>query len=356
MRKQDERNLLLAAEDGDLRAILLVAQEFTRKCLFEQAEPWARAAAEAGGSEGIFCLGAVYEGMAALGGPDSARLREQARRSYTKAAESGHVDAMYTLAHFSDLSAGERERWMVRGATAGHRWLRRDLLRRLRQQQRLAEAEPWQRAAAEAGDQDEQLALAERLVAQGHVDEAAYWFQAAAGGEWLSVSQVAAEQLAHLLTNHGREDEAARWHDRARELARESEKWLTEEQLRAGDVGTVALTALVTTAVLPFVQALVSKAAEDAYGQARELVRRLVHRDRSANSASGPSRESEALFTIVEDPDAGISLHLWSDVSDDALQALAAFDLNELTARRPDQGRIRVVWDQASGTWRIRGE
>lgn len=120
-----------------------------------------------------------------------------------------------------------------------------------------------------------------------------------------------------------------------------------------------ALTVLVATAVLPFVQVLVSKVAEDAYVQARQLIRRLPlgrQESRSAGSPAAPSGQPQARFVIVDDPEAGITLYLSSDVSDEALRALAAFDLDELTARRPDAGRVRLIWHQESGTWRIRGE
>lgn len=127
----------------------------------------------------------------------------------------------------------------------------------------------------------------------------------------------------------------------------------------AGDVGTAALTALtvmVTTAVLPFVQALVSKAAEEAYGQARDLIRRLIRRAAGPRDPQAPPAPEGTTLAIVDDPEAGISLHLRADVSDEALQALASFDLAELIARKPDQGRVRLVWHPSAHTWRIRGE
>ncbi|WP_267882980.1 hypothetical protein [Streptomyces bicolor] len=40
----------------------------------------------------------------------------------------------------------------------------------------------------------------------------------------------------------------------------------------------ITATALVTTPVVPFIQTLASKIAEEAYGQARQLVRRPLQR------------------------------------------------------------------------------
>ncbi|WP_461091553.1 hypothetical protein, partial [Streptomyces incanus] len=120
-------------------------------------------------------------------------------------------------------------------------------------------------------------------------------------------------------------------------------------------------TVVVTTAVIPFLQALTAKVAEDAYGQARQLVRRLLRRNgRSNDRNEGASSSTSAVgaepgLAILQDPDAGITLFLWSNASDEALRALSSLDLGELMLRRPDQGRVHLVWHPASGTWHIRG-
>ncbi|MCY0936848.1 hypothetical protein [Streptomyces sp. H34-S4] len=213
--------------------------------------------------------------------------------------------------------------------------------------------------AAEAGA--EQLELAQRLLEQGRLDQAEHWLRVAAADAGRSVALQGARKLARLLTDQGREDEAAQWHRRVEEM--ETENRLLGSSLPppvySGRMAEAALTVLVATAVLPFVQVLVSKVAEDAYAQARQLIRRLPlgrQESRSAGNPAGPSGQPQARFVIVDDPDAGITLYLSSEMSDEALRALAAFDLDELTARRPDAGRVRLIWHQESGTWRIRGE
>jgi hypothetical protein len=115
------------------------------------------------------------------------------------------------------------------------------------------------------------------------------------------------------------------------------------------------VTAAVTTAVVPFIQALAAKVAEGAYGQDRHLVRRLLHRDVESSQPPEPDADNEPGLVIANDSDAGITLFLWSNASDEALRALSALDLSELTLRRPDQGQVRLVWHSATGTWHIRG-
>ncbi|MFI6661505.1 hypothetical protein ACIBL8_38995 [Streptomyces sp. NPDC050523] len=113
-----------------------------------------------------------------------------------------------------------------------------------------------------------------------------------------------------------------------------------------------------TTALVPFIQALVAKTADDAYGHTRQFIQRLVRRHRTTNNHSNaqdpppspPAVDADAGLGIVQDPDTGISLILWSNASDEALRALAALDLDELMLRRPDQGQVHLVWHPQPGT------
>ncbi|MCX5367157.1 hypothetical protein OG864_51755 [Streptomyces sp. NBC_00124] len=75
----------------------------------------------------------------------------------------------------------------------------------------------------------------------------------------------------------------------------------------------------------------------------------------SASPSSAPEPGAEPGLAIVQDPDEQITIFLWSNASDEALQALAALDLDELTLRRPDRGRVQLVWNPASAKWQIRG-
>ncbi|MGW2746538.1 hypothetical protein [Streptomyces sp. NPDC001450] len=196
----------------------------------------------------------------------------------------------------------------------------------LRDRELPEEAERWLRAAAEDGGEQWVEPLDPAKIDAG-----------------LGPRHQACLDLVALLTAQGRLDEATQWRDRAKRILN-WESNVNRSFFRRAGTGTVVVTAVVATAVIPFVQALISKAAEDAYGQARALVQRMLRR-------SSPQHEAGngATLLITDDPDAHITLCLWSDVTDEALRALASLDLDELTAQRPDRGRI---W---SGTRPIQG-
>ncbi|MGW1160933.1 hypothetical protein ACWD48_22460, partial [Streptomyces sp. NPDC002519] len=204
--------------------------------------------------------------------------------------------------------------------------------------------------------------LARPLLNRGLHQEAEHWLRVATDTgktqrieplNWretradLRLLQQACLDLADLLDAQGRVEEAGEWRDRAKRADR-----LSRAHFNTGGLAeAMVTTAVVTTAVVPFVQALVSKVAEDAYGQARALIRRMMRR---TPSPAGTGRGATLL--IVDDTAAQITLCLWSDVTDEALRALASLSLDELTAQRPDRGQIRLVWNPAQSRWRIRGD
>src|SRR5258707_934240 len=120
------RHLLVAAQDGDIRAMVLLSELLHQSDQAEQAQPWARAAAEMGDPAGMDCLSSICSTMA-IGGrypSDLKRLEElrgdpdfesrskkwwdEARRWEVKAAEAGHEGAISSLAR-SSKSVEERE-------------------------------------------------------------------------------------------------------------------------------------------------------------------------------------------------------------------------------------------------------
>ncbi|MGQ5638972.1 MULTISPECIES: tetratricopeptide repeat protein [unclassified Streptomyces] len=259
------------------------------------------------------------------------READQARHWYQRAAEAGHLQAMYVMGTFGDVEEGVG--WLRQAAEHGHADAKLELGRALRDRGLPDEAEHWLRAAAE--DDGEQW-IEPRDVAE--ID---------AG---LGPRHQACLDLVTLLTAQGRFAEASQWRDRAGHVLH-WESNVNRAFFRRSATGTVVETAVVATAVIPFVQALVSKAAEDAYGQARALVQRMLGRSSTQSEAT-----NGATLLIADDPDAHITLCLWSDVTDEALRALASLDLDELTAQRPDRGRIRLVWNPAASRWQIRGD
>ncbi|WP_328513152.1 sel1 repeat family protein [Streptomyces mirabilis] len=310
-----------AAEFGDARAMMRLAHFFERRDP-EQAHRWFHDAAEAGESDAMYRLAELLTG----------RLADQARHWYRRAAEAGHLQAMYAMGTTGD-DLEERDRWLRRAAQSGHVDAKLELGRALRDRDLPQEAEHWLRAAAE--------------------DDGEQWvepFDPAEIDAGLGPRHQACLDLVALLAAQSRFEEANQWRDRAKRVL-EWEANVNRAFFRRSATGTVVVTAVVATAVIPFVQALMSKAAEDAYGQARALVQRMLRRSPSQSEAS-----NGATLLIADDPDAQITLCLWSDVTDEALRALTSLNLDELTAQRPDRGRIRLVWNPANSRWRVRGD
>ncbi|MFB7509166.1 tetratricopeptide repeat protein [Streptomyces broussonetiae] len=310
-----------AAEFGDSRAMMRLGY-FFEECDLQQAQRWFQGAAEAGESHAMYRLAKLLEG----------REAEQARHWYRRAAEAGDLPAMYAMVRSCD-DVEEGFGWLRQAAEHGHVDARLEFGRALRDRGLSHEAEHWLRTAAEGRD--------ERWIEPRDLAEI---------DAGLGPRHQACLDLVTLLTAQGRFDEASQVRDAA-EYVLQEESALGRPYLRRSATGTIVETAVVTTAVIPFVQALMSKVAEDAYGQARALVQRMLHRSSPQTEAS-----NGATLLIADDPDAHISLCLWSDVPDEALRALASLDLNELTAQRPDRGRIRLVWNTANSKWQIRGD
>lgn len=119
---------------------------------------------------------------------------------------------------------------------------------------------------------------------------------------------------------------------------------------QATALGEVITTAVITAAVMPFIQTLVTKATEDSYLAAREWLRR---RFRSSDDESGDS-ENTLLVVTDPDPDLNLSLYFGPRVSSEAIRALERFDLAEVTEKSKSKtAATQVYWDEATGRWRI---
>ncbi|MGY6021657.1 tetratricopeptide repeat protein [Streptomyces spinosirectus] len=355
-----DQNIELAAQAGDPGAMRVLGQYLHTApephADPEEAERWLLAAAEAGDPEAMHELSWVHQKRSMRKHHPDNQADEAAWMNWSRrAAEAGWVDAMRTMALIT-ADTDEEESWLRRAADGG---ARRETLRLadvLTRKGETAEAEQWYHAAIARGVASARHRLASFLIAQDRPAEAEQHLRAEAEtGSW-----AAAGQLAEVLERLGRADEAAEWRARAEALSPRT----YEGGVPAGPGWVeVIVTAVVTTAVVPFVQSLVAKTADDAYGQARQFIQRLVRRNRATNNgstgedtpSSPPAVDTDAGLAVVQDPDAGISLFLWSNASDEALRALSALDMDELTLRRPDQGQVHLVWHPQSGTWHIRG-
>jgi tetratricopeptide (TPR) repeat protein len=341
-----DQNIELAAEAGDPTAMRVLGQ-YLQTCPAScarqaEAERWLLAAAEAGDPEAMFDLSMLY-----------LKRADDVWKSWCRrAADAGLVVALRAMA-LTTAGTGEEESWLRRAAGDGARNEMLHLANLLAGRGQAAEAEQWYRAAIAHGLASARGDFASFLIAQDRPAEAEEYVRAEAEAG----SGKAARRLAEALEQQGRANEAAAW--RARAEASGPASYAGGVPAGPGWI-EVIVTAVVTTALVPFIQTLVSKSADDAYGQARQFIQRLVRRNRATTNgedtpSSPPAVDADMGLAIVQDPDVGISLFLWSNASDEALRALSALDLDELTLRRPDQGQVHLVWHPEPGTWHIRG-
>jgi hypothetical protein len=107
---------------------------------------------------------------------------------------------------------------------------------------------------------------------------------------------------------------------------------------------TVLVTAIVTAAVVPFVQALATKAAEDSYAAVRSALRR---RFREARGADQP--EGEPLLIIRN---GNLTLYARPEMTDAAIGALASLDLAAIT-EAARTGQVQIFFNETTGRWQI---
>jgi tetratricopeptide (TPR) repeat protein len=246
---------------------------------------------------------------------------EEASRWYRRAAENGNMYALVTLGDL-DVRRGD-----------------------------LARAEAHYRRAADDGLDHAKVRLGLLMERMDRLDEAEGRLRSALG--------LYDDELPAFLERRGRVEEAERERRRRAERRRFTEHPVAAARdddrvppatgaLPVPELLTVVATVAVTTAVLPFVQALVAKAAEDTYDGVRRLLRRLV----DAHASRRGSAASEGTLLVVEDPHAGLRLHIRTDETDEALSAL---DELEQAIEATDRPRgVTVFWDSATRTWRSR--
>jgi hypothetical protein len=119
-------------------------------------------------------------------------------------------------------------------------------------------------------------------------------------------------------------------------------------------LGTVITTAVMTAAVVPFVQAIAKKAAEDSYDAVRSLLRRMF---RDARTKNGGAANGATSLLIIENDDPAVQTMLYArpDMSDAAIRALSELDLDDATgkSRRGKPKKVRIFWNETSGQWQI---
>jgi tetratricopeptide (TPR) repeat protein len=202
----------------------------------------------------------------------------------------------------------------------------------------LAAAEHWYRQAIQAGAGFAMVRLGRLLEGLGRLDEAETWLRSAP-------RSLGGEELVAFLERRGRSEEAKRERDR---MLAERRQMLEQDYGppfgAAPDLPTVVTSVLISAAVLPFVQTLATKAAEGTYSAARALLARLAAR------YARNHRPAASTLLIIEDPTYGLKLHMRTDETDEALQALSALEqtIKESSRRRG----VKLAWDPASKMWR----
>jgi len=325
-------SLARAAAAGDSRAVALATVRGQPR---EGAEQQLLAAAQRGDPDAMFALGLLGLRQASralwrleldqaasrdaweenlrsqLGevGPDDLAAIAGSVDWLRAAAQHGVAPAMAELAGVPTLSAGERLHWLRSAAAAG----------------------AWRAASR----------YADTLTESGHRDEAARWYEADVDAD----SAYAAARLATWYENAGRDEEAARFRRLAAELERPPFRGAA-----AMDIAPIVITAVVTTGVVPFLQTLVTKAAEEAYPQIRALIGRLFQR----HSEPGPHDATPHRLLLVSDDLRPLEVFLWADVSDDALKALGELTMADLARLRSKDEPVTVAWDSAQGKWVVK--
>lgn len=299
----------------------------------ESVEPWLEALVAAGDARAMVCVGDAHD----FWRPD------EARHWYRRAAELGDAEAMWRLAGLS-RDPDEAHEWSVRAAEAGQL----EAMRKLGASLDGAAGSEWWRRAAAAGDPEGMLRHGQALRRAGEHDEARRWGAGAAAAMdqgWLNANFVhqGADKLVEALVLSGRDAQDAR---------READDRLSRVPGVTGgtSVEAVVATAVVVTALVPFVQTLAQKAAEDTYVGVRRFLRRTFAK--RAATTSLPSR-NWLLILQDPDPDSEVELYLWTDTPEASIEALRQLDVEGLIRSAEEQGvrKLQIHWSQAQSSW-----
>ncbi|MGW3961546.1 tetratricopeptide repeat protein [Amycolatopsis sp. NPDC005003] len=195
-----------AADAGQEQAMACLGELAAEAGRLEEAEDWYRRALESGDVTASINLGALRHEAGAV---------DEAEQLWRRAAEDGWPEAMYNLGILcrdADRPA-EAMRWWRQAAERDYVAAMLELGTHLY----LAgdpEAEEWLRQAADQDDAGAMNNLAAVLADAGRMDEARTWWERAAGGG----DADAALNLATLHERDGQREPAARWFRRVHEL------------------------------------------------------------------------------------------------------------------------------------------
>jgi len=332
--RENERWYRRAAEAGSTKGMVRLGETLDRLERSGEATPWFVRGAERGSADALAALARHHE----QGG-----RAQEAERCWRAAIDAGSLDAMVSLARLveRDGRIGEAETWFVCALQDGSSQAESIMLwlaAMLEEQGRIAEAEQWLRTAVCERFESAAIPLANFLERHDRVDEAERSLRDAIE----SGHDFAHRALGDVLARQGRTAEAAVCYDDV--LAVENQG----TPLSAG-VGTIVMTATITAAVVPFIQTLATKAAEDSYAAARAIIRRLLR----VQGARKRSFRVNGPVVYVEDPEHGIVLHLRANETDEALHALAELNLDLARVSTDERGPLRVAFNDRRGEWEL---
>ncbi|MGY5079568.1 hypothetical protein ACWIGX_21130 [Streptomyces nigrescens] len=331
----EEQHLLrAAAERGDVFARFRLGKGLLDRGNREEAKRWLVPLAEAGHGEAVRALAWSASRLARTDSAYEAEAEHWLRREARVSQDRDVLVAMAVemrgwasgrVAEAEQLVAGLAQEGSARAAGQLAFW---------DEERDPAAAVQWYRLAMELGDKSAWSFLGECLSAQGRYAEAkaVYRPYADAGDSF------ARRKLQEVVRAQGESGTAP-------------EPEQSELEFRVGGLPDAVATAVITAAVLPFLQAVATQAAGDAYAKSRALINRILHREGSddPDPCQGPA------LHLVHDPQTGTRLELrGGELSDEALHMLTLADLDALSA--PDrQGRtVTVYWDREVGLWRRR--
>jgi tetratricopeptide (TPR) repeat protein len=296
----------------------------------DEAETWYRRAAETGFSSAMVSLAGFLHDRGAM---------DESETWYRRAAETGDRHAMALLAQFLDVRGAmdESETWYRRAAETGDSYAMTSLAEILNIRGAMDESETWYRRAAETGHVPAMASLAQILHERGRTeDAAAMYLQAAKKAHYSSMDDFAPFVSAWINALRARQR-----FDLAEALSAERMRQANAQEYAGGwgsDWSTVATTAVITAAGVPFLQAIMAKAGEDGYSAVRSAIQGLSRRRQR--------RPAE------DDRTNNVILHVPTNVPDDALRRLLSMDLAAL--RRASNARtIEVSWDDTRQEWKV---
>jgi hypothetical protein len=117
-------------------------------------------------------------------------------------------------------------------------------------------------------------------------------------------------------------------------------------------LATVVITAVITSGVVPFVQAMIAKAAEESYNGLRRLLKTRF--GKVAHERDEPDRDDQLLVVRPpEDEPPGAVLQVWTDLPDEAIVALSQLLHDLRTIQTPGDAETRWYWNASTRRWEV---